>query len=320
MTAIPSDPSVRRLSAIGWLLLLHGMASILVGVYRCLDLDATLIDVLSAALTRSQIALLTIWFVLGRERWSWRLSGLVGGLCFLFSVMSGMALPGQWDMPVGAYWFPEEWAHYYRPAGPGDLLVKVPVMVPGIALPLMVVRFIGDLRRGWRPWPRDGWRRLDWLRFRFQDLAVWSVAISLVLVAVFQTAPYERWYAQLWEHGWLIYQMEVDAHRYSVISSGLYVWVAWMALWAAWGGGRARYRLAASLLLTMIPAIAVEAWAERMAASSRGWNLSSLWFQGTAETTIAVLAWLLIAGSLGLYRLYDLATARPLRGGTRESR
>jgi hypothetical protein len=33
-----------------------------------------------------------------------------------------------------------------------------------------------------------------------------------------------------------------------------------------------------------------------------------------------VLAWLLIAGSLGLYRLYDLATARPLRGGTRESR
>jgi hypothetical protein len=313
MTAIPSDPSVRRLSAIGWLLLLHGMASILVGVYRCLDLDAPLIDVLSAALTRSQIALLTIWFVLGRERWSWRLSGLLGGLCFLFSVMSGMALPGQWDMPTGAYWFPEEWAHYYRPAGPGDLLVKVPVMVPGIALPLMVVRFIGDLRRGWRPWPRHGWRRLDWLRFRFQDLAVWSVAMSLVLVAVFQTAPYERWYAQLWEHGWLIYQMEVDANRYSVISSGLYVWVAWLALWAAWGGGRARYRLAASLLLTIIPAIAVEAWAERMAESSRGWNLSSLWFQGTAETTIAVLAWLLIAGSLGLYRLYDLATARPLR-------
>jgi len=298
-----------RLSAIGWLLLLHGLADVLVGVYRCLDLDPALIDVLSAALTRSQLALLAIWFAIGREPWSWRFCGLVGGVCFLFSIMSGMALPGQWDMPVGAYWFLEEWAHYYRPSGPGDTLVKAPIVVPGVVLPLLMGRLIrGTRSRRRQPWSWAGWRRADWLRFRFQDLAVWSVTVSAVLVAVFQTAPYEGWFERLWHHGCVIYQMDNDATRYSVLSSLLYVWVAWLAVAASCGGLRVRYAVPVTLILVVVPAVGVEAWAERMAQASRSWNMTPLWFQGTDETIIAVLAWLFVAGSLGLYRLYDLAT------------
>jgi hypothetical protein len=314
MTISPSDPSSRRLTAVGWLLILHALADVLVGVYRCMDFEPSLIDVLSAALTRSQLGLLAIWFAIGKEPWSWRLCGLIAGSCFLFSVMSGLALPGQWDLPPSAYWFVEEWAHYFRPAGPGDALIKAPIVIPGVAIPLLLLRAVQGLRTHWgKPWSPAALRNPAWFRFRFQDLAVWSVTASFVLVAIFQTAPYEGWFDDLFYHARHIFRFDKAPAEYSVISSVLYVAVALLALWAALGPGRLRWRLPITLGLSAISAIGFELWANRLAEMTRRWNLSALWFQGTAETAITVITWGLIAGSLGLFWLYD-QTSRSQNG------
>ncbi len=70
---------------IGWLFLSHVLADVAVAVYRWHDVDPALTDLLAAALSRSQLCLLAVWLVVGSERLSWRVCGLIVGICTSFA-------------------------------------------------------------------------------------------------------------------------------------------------------------------------------------------------------------------------------------------
>src|SRR5688572_12909886 len=115
------------------LILLHGLADVVVGIYGTHDLDRAATDLLRGALSRSQICLLAMWLVAGSERLSWRICGLLTGSCMLFVVFSRAAFSDQNEIGSESLWREEEWAYYFRLTGPGDLLVKLPVLIGSVA-------------------------------------------------------------------------------------------------------------------------------------------------------------------------------------------
>jgi hypothetical protein len=297
------DSSV--LVAIGWLFALHALADVMIGIYRCRNVDPALTDLLAAALPRSQICLLAIWLAVGSERFSWRLSGLVAGVCFLFTIFSRWVFPDQHLMWPGAHWVEEEWLHYFRLSGPGDLLVKSPILVGGLAASLFVLRMGRAVRTahqsGWtigRPWPRFRFQ------YGFREVAIWSTAICLGLIAVYQTAPYTGWTGQVVNRWKAIYRFSDAQAVYTVTSAAVYVLVALGSLGAVYSKAGLRWRIPAWAILAVVPGLGFEIWLHRIAARFPPDSVDRIWSRASAETLTSVVAALTITGSLALVRLY----------------
>lgn len=297
------DRPSRTSYAIWWLFLVHALADVAVGVYRVHDLDREVTDVLSAALARGQLSLLAIWLAAGVDPLSWRLCGLIGGVCFLFVVFSRTALPGHFGLGGGAYWLEEEWAYYFRLTAPGDLLVKAPVLIGGIVGPLAAWR-IASRMFGSRASREDrGGRRFQ---FGLREAAIWMVTISLTLAAVFRTAPYEEWLAESAAHWREAYRLDDAASAYSLASGLCYAIIALIALWAVYGTHRWPIQAIVALLTAGAVGYGLEAWLHRIDSSSPPGDLRSIWSQTSSELAISLLSFAAISGSLALYRAYHV--------------
>lgn len=304
--AMTADRKSSVLVAIVWLFVLHGLADVTVGIYRCRNMDPVLTDLLAAALPRSQLCLLSIWLAVGTERLSWRISGLAAGACFLFSVFSRWLFPDGHLTWAGAHWVEEEWLHYFRLSGPGDLLVKAPILGGGIAVPLLV-------RRAWRAVP-DAGQAGGWLwskarpQFRFQygfrEVAIWTTAVCLCLIAGYQTSPHAGWTEQLL-HGWRQrYRLSDAASLYTTTSAVIYVGVALGSLWAVYSKASLGWRALVWFALAVGPAWGFQIWLHRIVESIPAASPDRFWAQASAETLTSLVAAVTITGSLLLVRLY----------------
>lgn len=305
------DRAPTALFAIGWLFLLHGLADIMVGIYRCHDVDRALTDLLTASLMRSQLCLLAIWLVAGTDRLSWRISGLIAGSCFVFIVFSRFVFPGPQDIVRDIIWLDEEWEFYFRLSGPGDLLIKAPILIVGVVAPLLAWRFwraIRSVRQSGLPRVK----LVEWLRFQFrlQDVAIWVVTLSLALAAVYRTSPYPDWYGDLFERWRPGYRLESRPDTYCVVSAILYVLVAFVSLWTVQSKMTMWFRMPIAAALVIGPGLGFETWLRSIAHHSSEPSDPRVWSQATGETSTCVLAAAVMIGSLLLVRLYGMVAER----------
>jgi hypothetical protein len=285
-----------QLLAIGWLLLLHGLADVAVGVYHVHDVSRSAIDLLASALARSQLCLLSIWLVVGGARWSWRLCTLIGGCCFVFLVLSRLAFPGQFQIGPNSYWLESEWAVFMRPFGPGDLLVKAPILIGLVALPLIAWRVVR-----WRRHGEPGLsppRRLT--QFQMTDVLIWTVTCSLTFAAIYRTAPYPEWFRQLLDHWRAAYRLQQPGATYIVASSIIYVLLAVLAVWTVNGPARANIMrwIAMAVTAVMVTGLAAAFDLWRTAA-----DIDHL--PRHAELATSILAAVFVVGSLYIVRLWE---------------
>jgi hypothetical protein len=267
-----------------------------------------LTDVLSAALGRSQVCLLAMWLALGADPLSWRLCGFVGGVSFVFVIFTRTALPGQYG--AGAVWLDEEWAHYFRLSGPGDLLLKAPVLAGVVAAPLFLLRLINGLRswlgkqKAIGDEPAAAQRRPRRLQFGLAEASLWIITLSVTFAAVFRTAPYPEWLSELaenWQERW---RLTHEAEVYAVAGGTIYAAVALASLWLVYGGTRLWLRMLIVPAVVVGPAIACQAWLENIAAKSQHLGLSPVWSQASSEVETSAAAAVLCVASIILYRLY----------------
>jgi hypothetical protein len=313
----------RRSFAILWLLAIHVLANVAVGVYRAQDVNRELTDLFSAALGRSQICLLAMWLALGSDPLSWRLCGFVGGVSFVFVIFTRTALPGQYGAGAGAIWLDEEWSHYFRLSGPGDLLVKAPVLAGLVAAPLIVLRFISrgalapgssDSRNpepdasasrqmsGAKAAPQR--RRNRRIQFGLGEASLWIITLSMTFAAIFRTAPYPEWLAELaakWKEQW---RFPNEAAVYAVASGAVYAILALASLWLVYGRTSLWLRFLIFAALVIGPAYACQSWLHRITARPHQLGLSPVWGQASGEVATAAVAALLCVASIILYRLY----------------
>jgi hypothetical protein len=282
-------------AAIGWLFLLHALTDLLIGVLRTLNLGHPATDLLGAAVPRAQFCLLVIWFLVGRQRWSWRLSGLVAGSSFLFIVFSRLLFPRSEGVGDGAFWFENEWERYFLASGPGDLLVKSPVLLVGITLPLLVWRWV-RARRGPSAATPPARARLR-LQFRVQDVAVWTVAICCSLVAIFRVPPYPGWWNELFSHWQRSWRSAMGLDPYGIYSAGLYVVAALTLVWAVHSTKSLMLRVATAVLPACLAAVCWDAWL-------RGLPRLDGVFPLAPETATTLTAMVLMLGSLVLDKYY----------------
>lgn len=299
------------LFAIGWLFVLHGLADIMVGIYRCHDVDRALTDLLAASLTRSQLCLLAIWLAAGSERFSWRICGLIAGSCFVFIVFSRFVFPGAQDIGRDVFWLDEQWAYYFRLSGPGDVLIKAPILIGGLVVPLFIWR-------GWRAVRsvrQAGLPRVNparWLRFQFrmQDIIVWIVTLSVALAATYRTSPYPGWYGDLTDNWREVARLKTPQDVYCAASAVLYVFVAGVSLWAVYSKMLLRFRIPIALTLVITPAFGFELWLRVVAKHTTSDSLAEVWGQASDEVVPSILAATIMAGSLMLVRFYGMVTVR----------
>jgi hypothetical protein len=299
------------LFAIGWLFLLHGLADVLTAVYRCHDVNRPLTDVLAAALPRSQLCLLAIWLALGTERLSWRICGLIAGCCFIFIVFSRLLFPGEYGISHQTGWLEEEWLYYFRVSGPGDVLVKSPILLAGVAGPLLIwraCRALRSLRQSGLTLAESGlWRRFQ---FGFQDIAVWTVTLCLALAALYRTAPYPGWFDELLSHLRKIRRAQHPEALYVASSAALYVLTAFVSLGVVYAKIPLRFRVPLAVGLVIGPAYGFELWLRKLAEHAGATGISPLVFQASAETVTGIVAALIMVGSLLLIRLWQLLRDR----------
>ena len=298
----------RRLFALGWLLLLHCLAGVTVALYRCLELNGPLLDHFAAALTRCQIGLLAAWLVLGKEPLSWRVSWLVGCVSLLFSIYSRLLFPGVYRESLDETWAADEFAFYFRPSGPGDLLLKTPGIVLGIAMPLAIWRlgsWWAARRRGQliEPSLATGAR---WMQFRFQDFFVWNVALCLVLSAWYVTPTYDGWLSSIFARWWRGMQLQSFPSQFAVASALPTVTVILVTLWAMRSRESLSVRISLAVIIAALVALAFDLWWDGAADLRPG---SSDYGPRPSECGTAITIGLIAAGSIWLLKLYDRGEA-----------
>lgn len=301
---------------------MHTLADVTVAMYRCHDVAPEITDALAAVLMRSQICLLAIWMFIGRERFSWRVCGLIAGSCLIFTVYSRLLFPGLRKPSDGVFWYVKEWMYFFRPSGPGDFLVKLPVILVGMGVPLVgwrIIRAIRNRHRGtWFPPLIASWQATArrWLQFRFQDVAIWILTVACVLGAVYTTPPYDGWFVQLADLWWQIFGHRTAASLYSLVVSVLYVAVAAVAIWAVHSKQRLRTRIFVVSALTIVGGSAFEVWRSNIATEQSLGTWTSMWYLAAPESVLAALSAGLIAGSLSLVVFYDspIRPAKPMPG------
>ena len=301
------DRSQRRLFAIGWLFVLHMLFDITVGVYRCHDIAPQLTDLLAAAFPRAQTCLLVAWLFCGTERLSWRICGTVSGLCFLFLVFSRLLFPGFYRSLPHYFWTEGEWVDYFRVSGPGDWLVKLPILVLGMAIPCALrrgldlvvwMRIPADQRR----WPQ--FRNL--VRFQLQDIAIWLTSACFVLAAVYNTADSDGWFTNLFSRLDRVHQMQTDLSFYMLMVSFLYVAIALAAIWSVVRNKNFKpVRLFAPFGIAVFGGLAFEIWLKQIARASEASAAPAHLFSFTSETFTAMAAATITLASLFLVRAYE---------------
>jgi hypothetical protein len=247
----------------------------------------------------------------GRERLSWRVGGLIGGACCVFIIFSQLLFPDRDADWTSTYWFPEEWAYYFQPAGPGDLLLKFPVLVLGVVLPLVALRVwhaVGVMRR--RGVQLSKLWSSRWLQFGFSDVAVWTISLSFALAAIYQTAPYEGWFEQLYDHLRSGANPDNVAFVYSVTSALVYVVVTLAVLWAVFRQSPWWLRVLLVLTLAVGPAGLLDTWFNQAGKPAFVTESADFQIQAASETATSVVASAVILGSLTLVVLYERATDR----------
>lgn len=238
------------------LALLHVLLDVTVVVYAARDFNSPNTELLAAALSRSQICLLAVWFVLGFEPFSWRLCGLTSGCCLVFMLFSRMSFFLQEEIGPGSIWREVEWNSYFRETGPGDLLVKMPILMSGIIVPLFMLHRrnsaqIANLQN------RSGFQSLR-LQFRLHHIIVWVIAISVLLATFFQTGPYRSWYRELGEHWMQSFRTQDGAVLYTVASALVYVVGTLASLWLVYGRSRVEMRMSLGPAVTLAAAYWVD--------------------------------------------------------------
>ena len=208
--------------ALGWLLLLHLLADLAVALYRCTAINPLLTDTFARALMRAQFGLLCVWLFAGKDPSAWRLAGFLSGSAGMFVVYSRLIFPGFHKPSLGPAWFRSDFDLYFRSTGPGDLLLKAPLM-----LALIARRADGLSRRRFGNWSviirrsvasrihsrTDRAHRLQWLQFSMADYLIWSFTLGLVMM-VFTVAPYHEGWLELvrWRRGLGLQGKIPDSH------------------------------------------------------------------------------------------------------------
>jgi hypothetical protein len=204
----------RRLMALGWLLLLHSLADVAVGVYRCAAINPPLTDLLAGTLMRTQFGLLCVWLFAGKDPLSWRMATFLGGSSWLFVVFSRLIFPHYDKASLGPAWFLSDFELYFRCTGPGDLLIKAPIMLALIGIAVISYRLVTGAAAWWVRRRQVGTgplaaadslasrlpaseqtsgSRLGWLQFSPADFLIWTLALALMM-AVWKAAPfYDGW-------------------------------------------------------------------------------------------------------------------------------
>jgi hypothetical protein len=294
------DARRRELFVVGWLFLIHGLADIAIGVFRRHVFDPSFIDVSLTALARSQLCLLAIWLALGRARLTWRLSGLIGGTFFLFIVLSRAIFPGITEIGRDSQWLEPEWEFYYQLWRAGDFVVKIPLLIAGVCIPLVVVRALRFAKSAGEHGEPTRASLANLLQFRLQDIAIWVFALALGFGA-FRTAPYTDWFQQLFERWWSVYRVPRSIDVYCLTSALIYVAVALVSLQLVRSKPRLLVRLFLFVGVSIGPAVALDVWGQTMRD-----EFAAAFVLRWPETLTSLSAAAVIAGSLLLVRFYEI--------------
>ena len=291
----------RELHVVGCLFLIHGLADISASVFRPLLPNPMYVDLLLSAFTRSQLCLLAIWLVIGKERLTWRISGLLSGSCFLFMVFSRAFFASYSEIGRESQWLDAEWTYYFRLWSPGDLLVKAPLLIGGVAAPLIVFRILRFMmrRRDEKKSAEISLRQL--FRFRLQDVAIWTIAIAICLGA-FSSAPYPDWFQKLFEKWLAVYDVHRDVDVYQVASAAIYVFATGGCLLLSYV--KSRFKLCFTLFVVVCvgPTIGFDIWLQSLSLPANlEEELPSVW----SESLTSILAATSIASSLFLVQIYE---------------
>lgn len=309
--------------ALGWLLLLHFLADLAVALYRCTAINPLLTDTFAGALMRAQFGLLCVWLFAGKDPLSWRLAGFLSGSAGIFVVYSRLIFPGFHKPSLGPAWFRSDFDLYFRSTGPGDLLLKAPLMLALIVVALMVYQgAIWELERYHPPKRRlsnsladESGARLQWLQFSMADYLIWSFTLGLVMM-VFTVAPYHEGWLELvrWRWGLGLQGKIPDSH----LMLGAAIPSAVMVLLGSWLGqttGSYGRRVATATVIGLICGIGVEVW----------WNSyhqGPLLFSsptGTpraSEVLLQPLIAIVAAGSCWLVSIYDAPSVQQAKSAT----
>lgn len=304
--------------ALGWLLLLHSLADLAAAVYRCAAINPPLTDLLAGTLMRAQFGLLCVWLLAGKDPLSWRLAGFFGGSGWLFFVYSRLLFAGYHKPSIGPAWFRSDFDVYFSSTGPGDLLLKAPLMLALIGVALMTFRAVVWIRSR-LPTKNDNTAstqsensgaKLRWLQFSVADYLIWSFTLGLLMM-VYTVTP--------WHEGWL----ELVRWRWSlglqgrlpdsVLMLASAAPTAAMVLLGCWLGQGTNHYLRRSLIagvIGLICGLGVEIWWH--AYHQGPLNFSSP--TGTtrmSEVLLQPLVALVVAASCWLVALYDLPAVAP---------
>ncbi len=291
------DRPPNGLTVIGWLFVLHALADVAVALYRSQTVDPVVDDILCAALPRSQVCLLAAWLAVGSQRWSWRFCGTIVGVCFVFILFSRFVFLQQKEIGHGTVWLDDEWAQFFRLWGPGDLLIKMPLLLGGVVLPLWIWRLgrwigTGASFRLPKKWPR--------LQFRTPDVAVWMITICATLAALYQTAPYPEWTVALGDQWWSRYDFELSMTVYSTASTSVYVMTTLVALWFVHWNARLWLRVAVLMIIVVLPAMAMDGWLRSIVEAKESAGGTTDGLAAYAETITSAIAATVIVGSLAI--------------------
>jgi hypothetical protein len=321
--------------ALGWLLLLHSLADVAVGVYRCAAINPPLTDLLAGALMRTQFGLLCVWLFAGKDPLSWRLATFLGGSSWLFVVFSRLIFPHYYKASLGPAWFLSDFELYFRCTGPGDLLIKAPIMLALIGIAVIGYRLVTGVAAWWARRRQVGTgplaaadnpvsrlpaseqtsgSRLGWLQFSPADFLIWTLALALMM-AVWKAAPFYDGWLELVRWRWSLGLQGRLPDSQLMLAGAIPASV--LILLAAWWGTTSprpistdNLRTVAVLALAGIAAgVALEVWWHATHPGPLFANMLT-GLQRPSEVLLQPLTAVLAFGSVWLVAVYDQPAVR----------